>query len=161
MVAFYRARQIGLALGFLIMLPWLCYQMQTAPKALQPYPAPSFVLKSLGGYTLTYPGKQGPTLIVFSRPDDTDEERALDIKALKYAQDNEAHCWWIGVSSSTRPILELKLSNLGYDSKGEVLAKFPCRAGALTEWVIVDSNGAVRWCGERSQQDLKAKLTAI
>lgn len=143
------------------MLPWLCYLMETGSKAPKPYPAPSFSLVSKDGKTIAYPGKLGPALIVFSRPEDTDEVRALDLKALKYANENEAQSWWIGLSRLSRPPLELKLSNLGYDSNGEVLAKFPCRAGELTEWVIVDANGTVRWCGGRSQPDLKAKLTAI
>ena len=161
MVAHSRAKQIVLAISFLILLPWLCYQMQTAPKSLQPYPAPPFSLTSSAGETISYPGAQGPMLIVFSRPDDTPEEIELDLKALKYANESEAKCWWIGISGTPQPPVGIKLAGQGYDSKGEILAKFPCRAGELAEWVVIDPNGAVRWSGARSPLDLKAKLTAI
>jgi hypothetical protein len=161
MVAHYRAKQIVLAISFLVMLPWICYQMETAPRSLQPYPAPPFRLASSAGETISYPGEQGPALIVFSRPDDTLEEIELDLKALKYANENEARCWWIGTSGASHPPVAVKLAGQGYDLKGEILAKFPCREGDLAEWVVVDANGAVRWSGTRSPRDLKAKLTAL
>ena len=161
MVAHSRARQIVLAISFLVMLAWLCYQMETAPKSLQPYPAPSFLLTSRAGEILSYPGKQGPTLIVFSRPDDTPEQIELDLKALKYANESEAKCWLIGLSGAPPTPVGVKLAGQGSDSQGEIVAKFPSREGDRAEWVVVDASGAVRWSGRRSPLDLKAKLTAI
>ena len=161
MVAHSRAKQIVLAISFLIMLVFFGYHMETAPKSLQPYPAPSFSLTSSAGESIVYPGAQGPVLIVFARPDDTPEEIKLDLQALKFANESEAKCFWIGTAGAPPPPAGVKLTGQGYDSKGEILARFPGREGESAKWVIVDAGGAVRWSGGRSSLDLKAKLTAI
>ena len=160
MVALARSRQIFLAITFLLLVGWFAYHMETAGKPFYVYPAPPFELKLTNGEKVSYPGKRGPMLVIFCQATATQEELELDLKALKFAKQENAQSWVVAREKIPDAFMQLDFVTKALDSDGSVAARFPAK-GESVNWVIIDASGTVRWSGPRSPMDLKAKLSTI